>query len=83
MNYIVLKIMHELAGLRLFYHQFGLYMLTDQQAVMLLLCSLTASDIGVDGELGESGEEKYMMLADIDYQWWTALLQLFAQRTTM
>jgi hypothetical protein len=21
--------------------------------------------------------------ADIDYQWWTALLQLFAQRTTM
>jgi hypothetical protein len=62
MNYIVLKIMHVLAGLRLFYHQFGLYMLTDQQAVMLPLCSLTASDIGVDGELGESGEEKYMML---------------------
>jgi hypothetical protein len=34
----------------------------DQQAVTLLLCSLTASDIGVDEELGENGEEKYMML---------------------
>jgi hypothetical protein len=53
--------MHELTGPRLVYRQFA-YICCPPAVSDAVRLALTASATGVDGKLGENGNEKYMML---------------------